>query len=301
MPRPQQLENRGTFAHPVIEDDAEQTTFPIQPRNRRPTTHDPTIKPPWKKHKSHPTPPTADWALLWPRPPSWRCPPDAGFMSGYAGCEYIEAPEVFDPEIEGLPDWVGPREKDQRLWSGIERVVVVPEVAGEGEETVRRRGVERDSDDDSDGDRNEDGEGREVKRAVYQVPHVPSLSERRSSMSTAISTPTTSTPVTTPTATPTGDHHRVKGYTVGTIISGFVLPAVSIALFALAIGLWFRQEWKKERRKNRAKEEAREWREDTEATESRLQLSDMNLEEGRAQRKDQTNVQEERWEDLPLR
>ncbi|KIN01090.1 hypothetical protein OIDMADRAFT_28789 [Oidiodendron maius Zn] len=105
------------------------TTYstPIVRRANPPTTHDPTKRPPWKKHKFHSRPPTSDWAVLWPRPASYYCPPKASRSTNWAGCHYIDQQVVFDPEIEGLPDWMERNGgKEGRLWSSVDRVVEVP-------------------------------------------------------------------------------------------------------------------------------------------------------------------------------
>lgn len=279
----------------------------ILPRNAPPTTHDPTIKPPWKKHKTHAKPPARGWALLWPRPPSWRCPPDASTLSGYAGCEYVEAPAVFDPEIEGLPDWMGPGGKEVRLWSGIERVVVVPGAVDRGGEVARRR-VER-------GEEDEKWKVRGSGKAVVQLPHPlgrhlmstsASVAATNSEASpTSILAPTpTSTLELLPTPTPTGDTHRVKGYKVGNALTGIVVPVIIILAFITALAFYFGRKLSKDReRKEKAREQARqrdrarETDEETDASESRYQLSEMAFEAPRVQR----NVPEENWEDLSLR
>jgi hypothetical protein len=261
----------------------------LSPRTRPPTTHDPTVKPPWKKHKTHLEPPTPDWALLWPRPASWHCPQMAGFVSGYEGCRYIEAPEVFDPEIEKLPDWIGPKEKEMRLWSGMDRVVQPdPEVevksdgGGTAKASIGRRRLAEKVQDAMEG---VDQGKREASKVVLQVHSQPAAAHREQ-----------------PSSIPGEGHHAGKGFLVWNILLSSIFPIICIGIFVCACWHWHKKIKRDELERGREREEARkrakraatQRTEETEATVTSDEVSMRSLEEATWQGKDERR--EDYWE-----
>lgn len=288
----------------------------ILSQRRPPTIHDPTIKPPWKKHKGFKKPPTSDWAMLWPRPANWYCPYDASAMTNYAGCHYIEVPEVFDPEIEKLPDWMGPEEVEGRFWYGVDRVVY-PEPLPTGVKTDEKAKVGKREYEVGE----EEEEGLEVEnskavlsRVVAMIPHPPP--EAHKTHSTLSSTATSTLPSTlilaptlestltltpTPTSESIGTADPGRNSIVANILVGAVFPFLCIGAFILICVLFHSKCKKAEQEKAkagaRARAAAKSRTAETEARDSRYQVSDRGLEEGRAVR----TSEEEVWDEVTLR
>lgn len=288
----------------------------LSPR-RPPTIHDPTIKPPWKKHKWHQKQPSPDWAMLWPRPPGWYCPPDASILTNYAGCHYIEPPEVFDPEIEKLPDWMGPEEREERFWYGVERVVSPEQPAKEVKTEAQPKAVKRHmvvAGEDLEVEFLE-GENVDESKAVVELPQPPKEFHKTHSTlsivtSTSISSsiPTsTSTSTWTPTPTPepltTGD--SFKQHTVESILIGVIFPVICIG--ACFLVCWYiasknkkvraKSEQTKSAARARAAAAATRRAPEAESRDTRSHISDRSLEEVRSKG---TSVQED-WEEVTLR
>jgi hypothetical protein len=296
----QNVEDRATISGrhihgeaPDVKEGADKSapnTPVLTPRTRLPTTHDPTVKPPWKKHKTHLEPPTPDWALLWPRPASWHCPQTAGIISGYEGCRYIGAPEVFDPEIEKMPDWMGPKENEMRLWSGMDRVVQ-PEPAVEvksGGEWPAKAGIGRRKlavkvQDATEG---VDQGNMEALKVVLQVHPQPAESHREQLSSI-----------------PGEGNHADKGYPVWNIVLCSILPFILFGMFICACWYWNKKMERDEFERKRERDEARKrakWAatkrtEETEATVTSDEVSMRSLEEAAWQGKDERR-REYYWE-----
>ena len=298
---------------------------PVLRRANPPTTHDPTKRPPWKKHKFHSKPPTSDWAVLWPRPPSYYCPPGASRLTDWGGCHYIDPPGVFDPEIEGLPDWIGSDGKTEgRLWSGVDRVVEVPgekriKVVEDEWKGLERRGVDGEDetkqwveeegvtwDGEWEMEEHEGGKGEKlegVARIINKVSHIPSWFERTSGSGlTLISTPTPMLPMTTSSLAPAPTSEILPTVTATEEVQGVkehpsVKPAIAIIHITVsAIGVLIfcmymvRLQWKKFVQRNNEKlEELRRRAEEVGAEECGHQPNEKNLEESRGETTDETN------------
>lgn len=245
---------------------------------------------------------------------------------------------MFDPEIEGLPDWMRPRGKEGRLWSGIDRVVSVP-VAGKEKKKTKKlegRGV-------SDGDFNFydeefDIEKREdvVKALMYYPPLMGSRQHSKTSSvaptttltrtatatamvtSTLLASPTSTLEASAPTPTPTGGE-RILG-ALNDIIAYGVMPFVVLCTALALLGaVWLfgseacrglKKCWgqRKQKRQEKAKREAAEEaaRRAEEASIKLVELKNQpirkdNMEGSGAQSCDGTTLQGEEWEDLSLR
>ena len=233
---------------------------------------------------------------------------------------------MFDPEIEGLPDWMAPGEKEQRLWSGIERVVVVPGV--DGGKKVGRRGVEGGEEEGEeegweegqDGEEDEEWKGRGVRRAVFQLPrplarHSTSTSASVLASTSAASPTLISAPAPTSTlATPRTSisieeiYTIIEGNMVRNTFTGLGVPVI-IALASIT-ALGFYCGWKlikdrkrkgKSRKEARHRDEARRRDEQTEASEPTNRRHEMALETARDRVRAQSMMPDETWEDLSLR
>ena len=306
---------------------------PIVRRVNPPTTHDPTKRPPWKKHKFHSRPPTSDWAVLWPRPASYYCPPKASRLTNWAGCHYIDQPAVFDPEIEGLPDWMKPNgEKEGRLWSGVDRVVEVPgekkiktvedewkglkrrAVGGEHDvkEWVEEEGVTWDGKSVEEEGEGEIGDGEKI---INTVPHITSLFERTwSSESTSMTIPTPMLSMTTPSLAPTptteillidAPLNQAPDHLVSSLKKSDVTVVIislsnlgALIILAVAIALIRRGVWK--RRNEQQEEESRKNRRKIAASGSMGQRNKENSEERGEDTTGKTKVQGECGQGVPV-
>ena len=311
------------------------TTYstPIVRRANPPTTHDPTKRPPWKKHKFQSRPPTSDWAVLWPRPASYYCPPEASRLTNWAGCHYIDQPAVFDPEIEGLPDWMKPNgEKEGRLWSGVDRVVEVPgekkiKTVEDEWKGLKRRTVEGEDDVKEwveeegmtwDGKSvEEEGEGGigDGKKIINAVPHIPSSFERTwSSESTSMAAPTPMLSMMTPSLAPTptteisltnSSRNQALDHLASSINKSNITVAIiwlsnlgAIIILVVVIALIRRKAWM--RWNEQQEEESRKNRRKITASGSMIQPNKENSEERGGDTTGQTNVQGECGQGVPM-
>ncbi|PSS06954.1 hypothetical protein M430DRAFT_190852 [Amorphotheca resinae ATCC 22711] len=99
---------------PSAEPSSQDSSPSLHPRTAE--LPDPTLPPPWKKHP-HGSRKPQNWRYLWPRPKKYTCPPHARH---HRGCKYLEMPTIYDPEIEGLPDWMRYKGKEGRLGSAMD-------------------------------------------------------------------------------------------------------------------------------------------------------------------------------------
>jgi hypothetical protein len=253
-------------------------------------------------------------------------------LTNWAGCHYVDPPKAFDPEIEGLPDWMGAKgEKEGRLWSGVDRVVEVPgekKIAsledewkglrkrrgdGEKEEWVEEGGLV-----DLDDGKGEEGEGdiEKGERIFNTVPHMPTGAERTSSSPwTSIQTPTPMLPTTTSSLAPAPTSTAMpmaaasllaqrNGWhsSIGPAVL-FTTIAISFLIALAWLAFWAKKFWNKlaKRSNERYQEESRRRCEDIVARQAGIELKDVNVGEGRAENRAEANVQEERWQDVTLR
>jgi hypothetical protein len=188
---------------------------------------------------------------------------------------------VFDPEIENLPDWVDAKDRDQRLWSGVDRVVIVKGQKEEDEGTgVVRRGVDEEArdeveDEDVDGSdddeknfhRRKEGEPEIHRKAVFYIPHEQqpqhrhslSRAEQHATTTSRLPTPTLDLGLTSIFAVPRPEEtHSVKGHHISNVLMGFILPVAVVMSFVALVMIYFCVKLvRKRKRAGRVREEAR--------------------------------------------
>lgn len=186
---------------------------------------------------------------------------------------------MFDPEIENLPDWVDAKDRDQRLWSGVDRVVVVKGQKEEEEGTgVVRRGADEEArdevededgsdDDDKNSHRRKEGEPEIRRKAVFYIPHEQqpqhrhSLSriEQHATTTSMLPAPTLDLGLTSILAVPRpGETHSVKGHHISNVLMGFILPVAVVMSFVALVMIYFCVKLVRMRKRaGRVREEAR--------------------------------------------
>lgn len=181
-----------------------------------------------------------------------------------------------------MPDWVDAKDRDQRLWSGVDRVVVV-KGPKEGERaSVVRREVEKeahDKDKDQDRDKSKDDEKNIYRRkekereheihqkAVFYVSYKQqpqyrhSLSQPEQPVLMELSISATSTldpgPISTFTVPRPGESYIIKGYQISNTLWGFIfLVAVVVSFISLVMIYFYMKLVRKRQKTERAQEEA---------------------------------------------